>query len=113
MASPTRAALTAGAGALAAAGALLASPGRYRALRRLTRLEGRRQGTLPGEGAPVDDVRRSLHDRLAAAGDVVEARARPSRSAPLDTAPLRAEVDEARARLRARATSRGASRPRD
>jgi hypothetical protein len=112
MAHPTRAALAAGAGALAAAGALLAAPERYRAMRKLLRLE-RRTGGAVTQGAPVDDVRRSLHDRLAAAGDVVEAPARPFRPAPADSAPLRAEVDEARARLRARAGAGGHSRPRD
>jgi hypothetical protein len=110
---PTRAALAAGAGAVAAAGALLAAPERYRALRKLLGLERRTGGATPQATGPVDDVRRSLHDRLVAAGDVVEAPARPSRPAPVDTAPLRNEVDAARARLRARAGVGGRSRPRD
>jgi hypothetical protein len=101
-------------GALAAAGALVSSPGTYHRLRRLARLESDRRFFSDREAeselehdvadaAPMDTraARLSLRARLSDAGDISDPTVRPTVREDHDTA--RRAVSEARGRMVAKA----------
>ena len=101
-------------GALAAAGALVSSPGTYHRLRRLARLESDRRFYSDDEATselehevaadpPIDTraARMSLRARLSDVGDIGEGSVRPTVREDHDAA--RRAVSEARGRMVAKA----------